>query len=393
MRILLANEGAYDAGGVSTYLRALVAALRARGHSLAFLHYNPAPAASTPLVEPAFGVRELGVHAALDAVARWAPDVCYSHNMQPLDVDRALLQRWPVVKMMHGYVGTCISGQKAHAWPSRVVCNKPFGAACLAHFLPRRCGEAAPLKMWRRYDWTRQQRAQFSGYAALVVASAHMRREYLAAGVPGSRVHAIPLFAPDRIERAPVAPATDRVVFLGRMTALKGGDILVQAVAGASRLLGRPVALTMAGDGPARLAWAKQAARARVVTEFPGWLEPPALVRLLSTASVIAVPSTWPEPFGLVGLEAAACGVPAVAFDVGGIREWLHDDVNGLLAGTQIDARPVGEALARILRDRALRERLAAGALRVAGEMTVGRHVDALLERVLEPAAGAQTSK
>src|SRR5262249_45977008 len=41
--------------------------------------------------------------------------------------------------------------------------------------------------------------------------------------------------------------------------------------------------------------------------------------------------SVWPEPFGLVGLEAAAFGVPAIAFDVGGIREWLTPGENGYL--------------------------------------------------------------
>ena len=48
-------------------------------------------------------------------------------------------------------------------------------------------------------------------------------------------------------------------------------------------------------------------------------------------AAVLAVPSVWPEPFGLVGLEAAARGVPAVAFDTGGIRQWLHHQISGLL--------------------------------------------------------------
>ena len=44
----------------------------------------------------------------------------------------------------------------------------------------------------------------------------------------------------------------------------------------------------------------------------------------------------WPEPFGLVGYEAAAHGVPVAAFRVGGIPEWLLDGVSGHL----VDPRP-----------------------------------------------------
>ena len=65
----------------------------------------------------------------------------------------------------------------------------------------------------------------------------------------------------------------------------------------------------------------------------------------LARASVAALPSSWPEPFGLVGLEAAALGVPTVAFDVGGISEWLRHDVNGVAVPGPPSAEPLGEAL------------------------------------------------
>jgi glycosyltransferase involved in cell wall biosynthesis len=58
---------------------------------------------------------------------------------------------------------------------------------------------------------------------------------------------------------------------------------------------------------------------------------------LLASAGLLVVPSLWPEPFGLVGFEAAAQGVPVAAFRVGGIPEWLIDGVSGHLAELQPD--------------------------------------------------------
>jgi glycosyltransferase involved in cell wall biosynthesis len=48
-------------------------------------------------------------------------------------------------------------------------------------------------------------------------------------------------------------------------------------------------------------------------------------------SSVLVIPSVWPEPFGLVGPEAMAHGVPVVAFEVGGIPEWLNHGKGGFL--------------------------------------------------------------
>ena len=52
----------------------------------------------------------------------------------------------------------------------------------------------------------------------------------------------------------------------------------------------------------------------------------------MKASRLLVVPSVWPEPFGSVGMAAARCGVPAAAFAVGGIPQWLHDGVNGHLA-------------------------------------------------------------
>jgi glycosyltransferase involved in cell wall biosynthesis len=122
--------------------------------------------------------------------------------------------------------------------------------------------------------------------------------------------------------------------------------------------------------------------------QTPGWVDPSARERLLRRASVVAIPSRWPEPFGLVGLEAAAAGVPVVAFDVGGISSWLSDGVNGLLVAPGGGASAFGASLARVLSDDSLRERLARGAIAAAKQFSRDAHLQAL-EVVLRGAMAA----
>ena len=387
MRILLANEARAGGGGVETYLANLVAALQDRGHQVALLYANPATETGPTRIDTpeSWSVADLGLGAAVERVRAWRADVTFSHNLGRLDVDETLAAAGPVVKMMHGYFGTCVSGQKAHLFPASRACSRRCGPACLALYLPRRCGRIDPLEMMANYRWAGRQRALFAKYRSLVVASGHMRAEYLAHGVPPDRVHGIPLFAPAGAAPPATAAACVDVAFIGRLTALKGPAILIDAARIASRRLGRTLSLTFAGEGPERAAIQALAHDGLIDVTAPGWLDVRARTAVLARTRLLAVPSVWPEPFGLVGLEAGALGVPAVAFDTGGISEWLTDGVNGRLVRPAGDPRALGDAMAAVLADPATRARLSAGALEVARRLDVDAHVSRI-EAVLETA-------
>jgi glycosyltransferase involved in cell wall biosynthesis len=136
--------------------------------------------------------------------------------------------------------------------------------------------------------------------------------------------------------------------------------------------------LTLVGDGPQRAEWEALASALGVTCRFPGWLEGEPRDAVLRSATIAAVPSVWPEPFGLAGLDAGAFGVPAIAFDVGGITEWLTHDVNGILVPPPVSPTRFGDALADALADPARLERLRDGALGAARELSLERHVDRL---------------
>ncbi len=337
MRILIVNDGVGDAGGVETYLDAVSKSLLEQGHPIRCLHHDARRSAEGPSPNDAsIHLEEIGPKNALAEISRWEPDLVFSHNMRSLAFEAELCAHWPVVKFMHGYFGTCISGQKMFELPRACACSRRFGAACLALYFPRRCGKFGLRQVLEQYRWAVAQKQLFAKYAAIVVASDHMRREYVRNGAPEEKVHVLPLFAPEipqpQAERQRDDPPV--LLFVGRMTKLKGGDLLIRA---AGRLLEQETLfqLVFIGDGPQRSSWEHLAMRLEVPAQFVGWLGKEQLNRWYSRATLLVVPSVWPEPFGLVGLEAAHFGAPSVAFDVGGISEWLVDGENGILAAAQ----------------------------------------------------------
>jgi glycosyltransferase involved in cell wall biosynthesis len=393
MRILIANEALAGGGGVETYLSAVVPGLQAEGHEIGVLHDNPSAQWGPQRIAPEgtwhVSVQDEGsLERAIDRVREFAPDVCFSHNMRRVELDAALADRWPVVKMMHGHFGTCVSGQKAFLFPSATACTRTFGPGCLAYYFPRRCGEASLPKLAKAYRWGLEQRALYTRYQAIVVASRYMRDEYVRAGAPDARIHTLPLFAPPLAAApTPLAARQIDVAFLGRLTPLKGPDVLLDAAVIAGRRLGRRINLVMAGFGPLRVHLEKRAAGLAVNATFPGWVSPDLRNQLLSDTAVLAVPSRWQEPFGVVGFEAAAYGAPSIGFDNGGISEWLRHGVNGLLVEASRGAEGFGAAIAELLADPALLARLGDGARQSAREATVAAYVRRIAA-VLSGAAG-----
>jgi len=146
----------------------------------------------------------------------------------------------------------------------------------------------------------------------------------------------------------------DRPVLLavGRIQPLKGLDVAVRALAAMDSSCVLVVVGGPSGrDGSAYLARVREEARAMGVLDRIRWV-PPQPHELLSSyyraADVVLVPSQT-ESFGLVALEAAACGVPVVATAVGGLRTLVVDGVTGYLRDRTPEA--FADAASRILRD------------------------------------------
>jgi glycosyltransferase involved in cell wall biosynthesis len=338
MRIAVASASAEVAGGAETYLAALLPALRARGHDLVLVHEFPLPAGSARLGgadAAAISVDARGRSGALADLSAWRPDAVLVNRVADPALEGALLDRFPCAFFAHDYRGLCATGEKLWRFPHPTPCTRPLSVACLALDWVRGCGIRNPRSLAAGWALERRRRAHLLRYRRIVVASDHVRGVLVGNGVDGSRVVVNPPWPTDLAPLAAAPPprrTAGTLLFMGRLVAAKGPLLAVEAVDRASALLGRRLRLIVAGEGPERERLVAEAAARRVEVELTGWITGDHRRSALGRADLLLLPSLWPEPFGLVGIEAAGQGTPAAAFDVGGVRDWLAPGESGELA-------------------------------------------------------------
>jgi D-inositol-3-phosphate glycosyltransferase len=194
--------------------------------------------------------------------------------------------------------------------------------------------------------------------------------------VPPSKVAVIPLGVDlerfevrDRIEARTALglPPDARIVLaVGRIEPLKGFDILVRAVAEMTERE-RVQLILVGGDERATVERQRLLAVAEEVgvagrVHLVGAVPHERLTLYYSAADVVAVPSFY-ESFGLVAVEAMACGVPVVASRVGGLTSTIGDGRTGYLIPWRCPG-PFAEKLDLLLENEALRDALGANAHR-----------------------------
>lgn len=174
---------------------------------------------------------------------------------------------------------------------------------------------------------------------------------------------------PNFIGELPSAPTDDPrlaqlpdepfVLYFGDVTVDKGSWELAEAY----RELDDPPPLVLIGR-----CYIDDLASRPGVHVMGAWPHPLAIEALRRSLFSVA-PSLWPEPFGLVALEAAAAGKPIVATATGGLRDIVVDGETGLLVPPE-DRAALAAALQKLISDAALRERLGAAAKQQAAKFS-----------------------
>jgi glycosyltransferase involved in cell wall biosynthesis len=300
------------------------------------------------------------------------PEVIHLHQVDDPEIANALRSSAPLVISAHGYTA-CTSG--VYYFRPGEECVRGHGPGCIPNLALRGCAHTHyPKTLPVKYRSATRGLAALKAADLAVSYSSAVDRHLAANGITRRRV--VPYFPTMAAKAAAGADDGRRVVFAGRIVRPKGVDVLIRAARGVD------ADFVVCGDGrelePMRSLAAELGVKERV--RFRGWLDAEELAEELANASIVVVPSVWPEPFGLVGIEGHAAGRPAVASSTGGIVDWLEHGVSGLCVPPGDPGR-LAQALNELLADPQRRRAMGiAGRQAVAERFSSETHLRALLE-------------
>jgi glycosyltransferase involved in cell wall biosynthesis len=376
MRIALVNKYARITGGADRHCLELAEGLRARGHEVAFLStadegnldrsgvFVPTTVTSKTRSETT-GIRAAQVagralwnrsaaSATKDLLSSFCPDVVHAHKLYPqLSVAPIVVasgQGVPIVQTVHDYEFISASTiDDAGGWIDRDEERLVYRALNTALFGVKRLAHLPRIDRWIAVSRSTGEAYREHGIATTVVPNFTDPFDGL---------------LPDFRERS-------GVLFIGRLSEEKG---LRHVLDLPSRSFDYPIVI--AGDGPLASEVDEAARRFPCIT-YVGKLDRAAVAQQVASARLVVMPSLWREPGPLASLEAMAAGTPLIAYDNGGLAEYVADAGAGIVAAPNVSA--LAGAIESLYDDRERWEGFSANAIRaVEREHSLSLYLDRL---------------
>ena len=347
--IVVINDRSQPVGGASALAVQSAIGFARRGHAVTFLSGDTPPPHGigyAGVTAIGLGGRGLLARGAFDAMVRgwwnrsawqmvrgWidahdTPATVYhlhgwSQILSPAVLAALAPVRDRLVISAHDFFLVCPNGAFADL-PTGLACTRvPLGAACVVAPCDRR---GAAHKAWRLGRAAIQRAALRPRHPPHVLAiHAAMRPGLQRGGIPAEAIRIVPNPVVPWSASRIAAEANREVLFVGRIEETKGADLALAA----ARAAGVPIRLV--GDG----ALAGRLRHDYPEAQFSGWLDHANIVALARRARLLVMPSRYPEPFGLVAMEALRSGLPVVLPP----SALLSGDIARIGAGIAIDPR------------------------------------------------------
>lgn len=354
MKVLHIHEHLSWTGGIETYLLELMPRLESLGHPQVIAYANGDGSlfgSSVHMPEIAMSgktAQRRGFEAVREIVGAHKPDIVHLHQTFNLGVIKACLAMAPTIIHGHDYRYLCPASNFFHR-RSRTICNRISGMACFPTTLVRHCMTPRPQYAWNYYRRTQVVHDNASVFGAVIAPSEYVRERFARAGFPCDRITTLPYFCPLQPRTSPRSiPDEPTLLFIGRIREIKGYDYFIEAF----RYLPPHVRGIIVGDADdcrrRKIRALVRSADCEGRIELQSWAAREKITTCYEKCTALVFPSIWPETFGIVGIEAMACGVPAVGANVGGIPQWLTDGETGRLVPPR-NARAIAEAVTQLL--------------------------------------------
>jgi D-inositol-3-phosphate glycosyltransferase len=350
----LATLGGKETGGMNVYVRELARELGRRGlHVDVFTRLqNP----TIPRISRTIGETVRVIHLPAGPQAPYNKNLIHDHLPEFVAGVRAFAEaqeiRYDVLHSHYWLSGLAAEPLRA-AWGAPIV-HMYHTLARLKNLVAQTPGELEPLLR-------AECEADVMRFADRIVAATTIEREQMASlyGADSGKVAVIPpgvdlsLFRPLPCSEARASiglpPDHSMVLFVGRIQPIKGLDLLIRAMALLLRrnpgLRDQTSLVVIGGHGDPdadeemrRLNTLRDDLGVGDLVTFLGSRDQDTLVDYYNAATTVVVPSYY-ESFGMVALEAMACGTPVIATDVGGLSLNVADGYNGyLIESGDVDA-------------------------------------------------------
>lgn len=342
MKILHIVETFAPLGGAELYMFNQISLLAEAGVENTVIYWNEHPETFAADKYPVYHITESNparlprIQTIIEAVR---PTIVYLHTVYDPAVIAAVSQLRPTIVYMHDFHPVC-PGLAKFFRRGQAVCTRPYGLGCVAMIYLRRCASARhPLSVYRIMQAPPRYLAAYEQVKKVMVGSNYMKNLLVQNGLGANQITILPYFLHLPGETKPIPEGTEhpRLLFVGRLEDEKGLPFLMEALAGISR----PYRLLVAGKGSRCEAYKVLAQRLGIAeqVDFLGWVSPEQMKQIYRETTCLVFPSIWPEPFGMVGLEAFYNSRPVIAFDVGGVSDWLQNGRNGYLVPPQDTVR------------------------------------------------------
>jgi glycosyltransferase involved in cell wall biosynthesis len=323
-RILVVHNRYRQRGGEDEVVDSEIDLLRRRGHDVELLAPDNASIESgSKLALARHLVWSTSTTTAIERLfAQFRPDIVHVHNTLPLISPSvywaAARHGRPVVQTLHNFRLAC---PQAMLLRDGKVCEDcvgrvPWRAAARSCYRGSAVESAAVAGMLVIHRALGTYDRKVTRYIAL---NRFCRDKFVAAGLRPGRISIKPNFVD--VPEAPPGEGRSGTLFVGRLSPEKGVSVLLRAL---ERLPGQSA--DIAGTGPE-----EAVVRAHPSARALGPLTRDEVLKAMRRAGWLVMPSLWYETFGMVALEAFACGLPVIASRLGAMEELVRHGDTGLL--------------------------------------------------------------